>query len=266
MRNADPRRRVLLGAAAVSFAALFTVVVLFDRTGLGLGRFLFIPVVLVALATDAWLGALGGVIATLLYVLAVFISPQLPQSSILTISMLVRFSSFVAVGALIGYFAKEHRELVSRLKALAERDELTGLPRGRAFESEMSKRLAQQGPFALLLGAIGPLVDLDGRDGEADALLRVSRLLTTCLDPRDAVVRVGRDEFGVLTSLSTGEEAGKLAALLESVLDGEGLDVTFGWAVAFQDGANALSLCQAADERRYARTLIRAGRPQYSIP
>ncbi len=264
MRTADPKRSVLLAAAGAGFALCFLVVVLFEHPGLGLGRFLFLPIVLLALATDAWLGALGGVIATALYVLAVLASPRIPQSSILTLSMLVRFVSFVAVGALIGYFAKEHRELVGRLRALAERDELTGLPRGRAFESEMSKRLVQRAPFSLLLGAIGPLVDLDGRGDEADALLRISRLLTTCLDPRDALVRVGQDEFGVLTSLSSGEEAGKLVAMLESVLDREGLDVTFGWAVSPQDGENALSLCQAADERRYARMLIRAARPHYS--
>ncbi len=263
MRTADSKRRALLAAAGFSYALFFVVVCLFERPGLGLGRLLFLPVVLFALATDAWLGALGGVLATGLYVIAVLVSPRIPQSGIVTFSMLVRFVSFVAVGALIGYFAKEHRELVDRLRALADRDELTGLPRGRAFESEMSKRLGQPGPFSLLLGVFGPLVELKGRD-EADALLRVSRLLTTCLDPRDALVRVGQDEFGVLTSLSSGEEAGKLAATLESVLDGEGLDVTFGWAVAPQDGANALSLCQAADERRYARTLIRAARPHYS--
>jgi GGDEF domain-containing protein len=257
---------VLVAAAGFGFALVFVVIALFEHPGLGLGlgRFLFLPIVLLALATDAWLGALGGMFATGLYILAVVVSPRIPESNILTFSMLVRFVSFVAVGALIGYFAKEHRELVGRLRALAERDELTGLPRGRAFESEMSKRLAQPAPFSLLLGAIGPLVDLDGHD-ESDALLRVSRLLTTCLDPRDTLVRVGQDEFGVLTSLSSGEEAGKLVSTLESVLDQEGLDVTFGWAVSPQGGANALSLCQAADERRYARTLIRAARPQYSV-
>ncbi len=248
----------------MSFALLFVAVALFDRPGLGIGRFLFLPVVLLALATDAWIGALGGVLATALYVIAVILSPHVAQSSIFTLSTLVRFTSFVAVGALIGYFAKEHRDLVGRLRALADRDDLTGLPRGRAFESEMSRRLAEPGPFSLLLGVIGPLVDLEAASGEADALLRVSRLLTTCLDPRDSLVRVGQDEFGVLTSLSSGEEAGKLAATLESVLDQSGLDVTFGWAVAPQEGTNALSLCQAADERRYARTLIRAARPTYA--
>ena len=137
---------MLLAAAGFGFALFFVVVCVFEHPGLGLGRFLFLPIVLLALATDAWLGALGGMFATGLYILAVVVSPQIPQSSILTFSMLVRFVSFVAVGALIGYFAKEHRELVGRLRALAERDELTGLPRGRAFESEMSKRLAQPVP------------------------------------------------------------------------------------------------------------------------
>jgi hypothetical protein len=146
MRTADPRRTALLLGAGFGFGLCFVLVALFERSGLGLGRFLFLPVVLFALATDAWLGALGGVLATGLYVLGVLVSPRIPQSSIVTFSMLVRFVSFVAVGALIGYFAKEHRELVGRLWALAERDELTGLPRGRAFESEMSKRLGESGP------------------------------------------------------------------------------------------------------------------------
>lgn len=260
MRTAHSRR-LLVVAAGASFMLLFVALVLFERPGLGLGRFFFLSVVLLALAANAWIGALGGVLATALYVLAVLVSPRIPQSDIITFTTLVRFVSFVAVGALIGYFAKEHRELVRRLKALAERDELTGLPRGRAFEAEMTRRLTNARPFSLLIGAIGPLVD---PGEESDALLRVSRLITTCLDPRDALVRVGQDEFGVLTSLSSGEEAGRLAATLESVLDQEGLDVTFGWAVVPQDGSNALSLCQAADERRYARTLIRAARPHYS--
>ena len=265
MWTADPRRRLLVAAAIATFAIVFVLLVLVEREGLGLGRFFFISIVLVALATDAWLGALAGVLATALYVIGVLASPRIPQSDVVTFATLVRFMSFVAVGALIGYFASDHRELVGRLKAPAERDELTGLPRGRAFESEMSKRLGGTGPFSLLIGEIGPLVVAQGSG--SDALLRVSRLITNCLDPRDMIVRVGEAEFGVLTSLSSGEDAARLAATLESVIDQQGLDVTFGWAVAPQGGANALSLCQAADERRYARALIRAGRalPQYAV-
>jgi hypothetical protein len=251
----------LLSAGGVSFALLFVAVALFDRPGLGIGRFLFLPVVLLALATDAWIGALGGVLATALYVIAVIRSPHMAQSSIFTLSTLVRFTSFVAVGALIGYFAKEHRDLVGRPRALADRDDLTGRPRLRVGDEQKAR-----GAGSLLAPARRDRAARRSRSksGEADALLRVSRLPTTCLDPRDSLVRVGQNEFGVLTSLSSGEKAGKLAATLESVLDQSGLDVTFGWAVAPQQGTNALSLCQAADERRYARTLIRAARPTYA--
>jgi GGDEF domain-containing protein len=257
MRTADPRRKLLLLAAAVSYAAVFALLVFVERPGLGLGRFFFISIVLLALAADAWLGALGGVLATALYVVAVLANPHVANSNIANVADAVRFASFVAVGALIGYFAKEHRELVGRLRALADRDELTGLPRGRAFESEMRKRLEASEPFSLLIAEFA-----GAEDADADSLLHISRLIMSRLDPRDALVRVGQDEFGVLTSLPSGEDAGKLAATLESVLDQQGLDVTFGWAVVPQDGTDALSLCRAADERRYARAIIRAGRLQ----
>jgi GGDEF domain-containing protein len=238
---------------------VFVLLVLFERPGLGLGRFFFVAIVLLALATNAWVGALGGVTATALLVLAIVASPRLAQSEIVAPSTLIRFTSFVAVGALIGYFAKQHRELVARLQALAERDALTGLPRGRAFESEITKRLDAVRPFSILLGEIEPLMGPEDRP-EQDTLIRVAALIRSNLDPRDTLVRVGNDEFAVLTSRQSGAEARKLVATLESVLDQQGLEVTFGWAVSPQEGTNALSLCQAADDRRHARKLIRGGR------
>ena len=44
--------------------------------------------------------------------------------------------------------------------------------------------------------------------------------------------------------------------------------ITFGWAVYPTDGENALSLYRAADERLYARKLVRgqrAGRSLYTV-
>jgi len=251
-----PRRRLLLGCTVATYAIVFVLLVLFEQPSLGLGRFFFVGIVLLALATDAWIGALGGVAATALFVLAVVASPRLPQSEIVAPSTLIRFISFVAVGALIGYFAKEHRELVARLQALAERDALTGLPRGRAFESEITRRLDAERPFSILLGEIEPLVGPEAPAGH-DTLIRVAGLIRNNLDPRDTLVRVGNDEFAVLASSRSGVEARRLVATLESVLDQQGLEVTFGWAVSPQEGTNALSLCQAADDRRHARKLIR---------
>jgi hypothetical protein len=48
----------------------------------------------------------------------------------------------------------------------------------------------------------------------------------------------------------------------------EGSPITFGWAVYPTDGENALSLYRAADERLYARKLVRgerAGRSLYAV-
>jgi hypothetical protein len=131
VRTADTRRWVLLAAGGFGFAAFFVVVVLFDRPGLGLGRFLFLPVVLFALATDAWLGALGGVFATALYIAAVFINPRIPESSIVTTSMLVRFVSFVAVGVLI---ATSRRSIATSSAACGRSPSATSSPDFRAVE------------------------------------------------------------------------------------------------------------------------------------
>jgi hypothetical protein len=44
------------------------------------------------------------------------------------------------------------------------------------------------------------------------------------------------------------------------VLSASGIAIAFGWSVFPQEGANALSLYRAADERLYARKLVRGER------
>jgi hypothetical protein len=45
----------------------------------------------------------------------------------------------------------------------------------------------------------------------------------------------------------------------------QGSPIMFGWAVFPQDGENALSLYRAADERLYARKLVRGDRAARSL-
>ena len=54
-----------------------------------------------------------------------------------------------------------------------------------------------------------------------------------------------------------GDDARDRATRLEATL-GATAGITFGWASYPADGDNALSLYRAADERLYARKLIRA--------
>jgi GGDEF domain-containing protein len=94
-----------------------------------------------------------------------------------------------------------------------------------------------------------------------DALRRVSDALVSALGSDVDVARVGGDEFAVLAPCRTVEEAGQLAARLERILVETGSFVTFGWSVFPREGENALTLYRAADERLYARRLLRQPRP-----
>jgi diguanylate cyclase (GGDEF)-like protein len=164
------------------------------------------------------------------------------------------------MGVLVGWFARQNLELVERLRVLAERDFLTGLPNTRGFELAIARRLATAAPFALLLGDMDGLKAVNDRHGHVEgneALQRLGSLLGSSLRAEDELARVGGDEFAVLTPLESGEEAARLAARLEAISRTAGAGITFGWSVYPHDGSEALSLFRAADERLYARKFVR---------
>jgi GGDEF domain-containing protein len=251
MPAALPPRRLLFAASAASAAGVFAAMLGFERPGLGLGRFFFVSIALLALGSGPIGGALAGVAATAAYGVVVAVKPELPNELLWNAAMGVRLSTFAGLGALVGYFAQQHRLVVDHLRLLAERDSLTGLPSGRAFESAVSERLARGAPFSVLLGEIEAL-------GEGnDALQRFASLAGMCLGGDDVVARVGRGQFAIVASDRTTDDAAQRAATLEAACAGARVALTFGWAVAPQDGDNGLALCRAADERLYARKLLR---------
>jgi GGDEF domain-containing protein len=98
-----------------------------------------------------------------------------------------------------------------------------------------------------------------GEDRE-QALRRVADSLAGVLDADVDLARVGGEEFAVLTPCRSVEEAGQLAARLERVLCERSSFVTFGWSAYPREGENALTLYRAADERLYARRVLRQPR------
>jgi diguanylate cyclase (GGDEF)-like protein len=223
-------RRLAIGLAVAMYAAVFAALVTYEHPGLGLGHFFYLPVALVALTTGPRRGALAGAIAAALYAVAFALNPAVQTTQVVTMGAAIRLIPFAASGALLGWFA-------------------------RRFESGR--------PFAILLGDMDGLKDLNDRDGEVEgdeALRRLGAMLANALEPSDEIARVGGDEFAVLAALGSTQEAARLAARLEAVLAGSGIGITFGWAVHPQDGLNALSLYRAADERLYARKYIRSPR------
>jgi diguanylate cyclase (GGDEF)-like protein len=261
MSAAVQRTRLFVLLAAASYLAVFFAFTIAERPGLGIGHFFYVPIALLALASGPRRGAAGGLVATALYAAGVYFNPDLPPVDKWE-SSLIRLVTFVGVGVLIGWFASSKRALVAELSGLAERDALTGLPNTRSFEAAIERRFADGRPFALLLGDVDSLGEINGRDGRPggdDALRRLADMLTQAKRPEDEVARVGGDEFAILAPCESGG-ARELALGLERLLALSGVTITFGWATSPREGRNALGLYRAADERLYARKLARGHR------
>jgi diguanylate cyclase (GGDEF)-like protein len=224
--------------------------------GLGVAHFYYLPVAAMAMTGGPRRGFLAGVAADVLYTSGILLNPDIPPAEILSASTGIRLCTYAAMGALVGWFAAHNRELVERLQLLAERDHLTGLPNTRAFEAGLAARLAVGAPFALVLGDMDRLKEVNDTRGHPagnDALRRLAETLSASVRPEDEVARVGGDEFAVLTPVGNPDDAARLCARLEALLDAQGTGISFGWALFPADGANALALYRAADERLYAR-------------
>ncbi len=253
-------RQLLLAASGASYVVVFLAFLLYERPGLGLAHFFYLSIATTAIATGPLIGAFAGLGATVLYVSAVLLNPLIPSNEILTASTAIRFITFVSIGFSIGWFAGRNRLMLEELRILAERDILTGLPNTRAFEAAITKRLESGRLFALLLADMDALQELNHEGGPSagnEALRRVADRLSKSLSNEDQVARVGSDEFAILASCQTLDEASELSGRLEWILSSQGTKATFGWAVHPQEGDNALAVYRAASERLYARKVMR---------
>jgi diguanylate cyclase (GGDEF)-like protein len=257
MTAALGRPRLLVAAAAVCYVTVFVTFYFFETPGRGIGHFYYLPIALVALASGPWYGGFAGAVAAALWTVDALFAPHVPDFGLPYIPSGIRLCVFMGVGALIGTFATRNRELFAELSRLAERDQLTGLPNTRAFEGAITRRLESRKPFALLIGDTKQISDEHSEVAGGDALRRLADKLATSLRPHDEIARLGATSFAILTNTDDADEPARLSARLERVVAVEGPTITFGWSVFPQDGENALSLYRAADERMYARKLIR---------
>jgi len=262
MSSAAGTRRIALLAAGLLYAGVFCGFVFWESPGLGIGHLYVLPICLIALVTNAWAGALAGVLATGIYIAGVVEAPEVASSQALTGASLIRLVAYVAVGALTGFFANRNRQLVERLRDLAEHDHVTGLGNARRFDEELARRCASGQPFSLVLADVDELASLNNAHGHAAgnaALKRVGEVLHQHADPGDVVARIGGDEFAVLTELSA-EEIAALAARTNRALASESLSVSFGATSAPADGQTAAELFHKADDRLFAAKLVRQNR------
>jgi diguanylate cyclase (GGDEF)-like protein len=260
--DAAARDRLLLGLSVAIGAAVFTLFVLVERPGLGIGYFYVFPIALAAVATGPIGGGAAGAAASALFGAGVVLNSN-PAGEALSVRVAIRLLAFCAVGVLTGWFARRHLDLVEELRLLAERDFLTGLPNARAFDDAVQARVERGERFTVLLGDVDELKSINDRNGHPagdDALRHVGDALRRALRGGDEVARIGGDEFAILAPGSDGDAAGDMAQRLESVVAATGYRIRFGWALHPQDGADRFELTKAADERLYARKALRPER------
>ena len=255
-------RRLVLALAAASYAGVFTAFILLEAPGLGIGHFFYLPICLVALATDGARGAAAGVLTAGLYAVAVEAAPGVPSTDALTSATGIRLVTFTLVGGLIGMYASRNRLLVDDLRDHASRDFVTGLGNARAFDEEISRRCTAGEQFALVLADVDELKgvnDVHGHVAGNAVLKRVGEALRQHAEPGDFVARIGGDEFALLTSLPAGQIVA-LAARVNRSLDPDGCSVTFAATSHPEDGQAATELFHKADDRLFAAKLIRQNR------
>jgi diguanylate cyclase (GGDEF)-like protein len=251
-------RRLLVLVALGLYALVFVSLILFEVPGLGLGHFFYIPIALLALACGTHIGLAGGALATSLYALAIVATPRLPTRDVISFATGIRLLTYCACGALIGWFANEHRRHLEQLRDLAERDFLTGIFNTRVFDEALARRCLLGRPFVLLLGDMDNLKQINDTHGHAAGNAELRRLADTlgrALGPDDELARVGGDEFAILTEAGVADAA-VLCAQLHERLAAEDLHVTFGWAALADDGTAPLELFRKADDRLYAAKLV----------
>src|SRR5215211_6407066 len=244
MPAAPTARQLLLVFSTASFPVVFLAFILYEQPGLGLAHFFYLSIALTAMATGPQIGALAGLAGTALYV-------RNPGEQGHPVDRRPHRQHRHPVR-----HVRQHRRADRDVREPQPRDvERAAHPRGarrahrpaqhprvRSGDHEAPRDGAAVRPAARRHGrAEGAELGgqpLGGQRGSAPGANRLSRSLAA----EDQIARVGSDEFAVLASTATLDEASELSVRLEWVLSSQGTKATFGWAIHPQEGENALAL------------------------
>jgi len=227
--------------------------------GVGLGQGFYPSVVLAALVLGPLWGALAGFGAVVLDVSALFAHGGETWDRVFSTSDVVRLTSYVVSGAIVGYVALRGRRLLEdsldvleNLLAFAGRDLTTAALASQGLELEIVRRLSTREPFSLV---VVELASLNGNANGADVEQRardMAALLATKIGPGDELARIGSGRFAIVGAVPSAESAHEAVAAQEQVLRASAETAAFGSAVYPADGLDTLSLFSAAMDRLHA--------------
>lgn len=171
------------------------------------------------------------------FIIRFFIAVLSPEEAPIFIAMYTQeaipvlwFYVFLALVINIVMIGNALTRLVSKIRILAERDQLTGLWNRRAMQ-KMLKNIHQRWlktnePYSMILLDLDHFKDINdqyGHDAGDRALLTAARLFETVLRENDVLCRYGGEEFLVLLPATDAPSARVVADKLHKILRGNPL-------------------------------------------
>ena len=162
---------------------------------------------------------------------------------------------------------QDQAEEITAYMCEARTDTLTELPNRRAFDDELSRRMAEwrrsESPVNVVILDIDQFKLFNDRFGHAagDAvLIEVARVLQTATRESDLVARLGGEEFAVVLAGVEASEARRAAERIRKAVaatafqyDGKSMRITVSCGVArAEKSEDGSSLVKRADEALYA--------------
>jgi diguanylate cyclase (GGDEF)-like protein len=234
-----------------------------------------LPVVAAALALGKRATALVTTLVCLCYLLLATIDagPQSLDRNVFA-EALVMLVPFALVAFLTAMLAENIRRANSRLRDLADRDELTNLMNISAFmrlaERDHKKTARKQGAYSILLVDVDQLKQINdtyGHEAGNKALRVVAEALLRVTGSEDLVARFGGDEFVSYLADSEVIDATDVARRLRSVvyaatfevnMDIVRVQVSVGVANYPLDGESLEKVMAVADRAMYTDKELRA--------
>lgn len=144
----------------------------------------------------------------------------------------------------------ETRERVEDLMEKAATDELTGLLRRGAFIKQVSRQIASRANFSLLmldLDDFKQINDIYGHSVGDDVLIQVAEVFKDTLRGRDAICRMGGDEFAImLTNVNSDTQVLEVIGRITTKVRQLPVALDKGFTVQMSIG---VKLCDVFDER-----------------
>ncbi len=226
-----------------------------------------LPIIVAALTLGKWFSLLMVALVSVCYV---YVGADIQEvASLAGVSaLLTKLLPFLLVAFITTMLASDIHIARTRIKALSETDEMTGLMNVRAFarihRREHDKAVRYGRSYAILLLDMDNLKrinDTHGHEAGNRAIVLVANVVTRVIRNTDVAARYGGDEFILLLSEADPDEAEEIARRLSNSIRNTTLDyhgqmirtsASVGLAIYPRDAKDPREIVERADRDMYS--------------